>query len=184
LLPDHVTEFFPQGGRSVKNKSFAWSVFIFSGALFLGSPAAWSAGGSEKEQTTPQAREGASSPSMESQMGSQGAQSGAHVETQAAAGDIKRVQEALKEKGHDPGPVDGILGPRTSEALKQFQQANGIEATGTLNAETKAKLGLDAQSRGAGERGMRQGAESGSAPERQSGQGAATQPSQQQGTQQ
>jgi len=54
--------------------------------------------------------------------------------------DIERVQKALKQNGHDPGPVDGVNGPRTTSALKAYQQAQGLEATGRLDDATLAKL--------------------------------------------
>jgi membrane-bound lytic murein transglycosylase B len=60
-----------------------------------------------------------------------------------AVDDIKKVQEALKDKGHDPGPVDGIVGPQTQKALRSFQVANGIRATGRVDAETAKALGME-----------------------------------------
>jgi peptidoglycan hydrolase-like protein with peptidoglycan-binding domain len=58
-----------------------------------------------------------------------------------SGGDIERVQKALKANGHDPGPIDGVNGPRTAAALKAYQQAQGLEATGRLDDATLAKLG-------------------------------------------
>lgn len=58
------------------------------------------------------------------------------------ATDVRAAQQALKDKGQDPGPIDGRMGPRTQAALKQFQQAEGLQATGTLDETTKDKLGL------------------------------------------
>jgi hypothetical protein len=55
---------------------------------------------------------------------------------------VKSAQEALKSKGYDPGAVDGAMGPRTSAALRDFQQAEGIRATGRLDSETRTKLGI------------------------------------------
>jgi peptidoglycan hydrolase-like protein with peptidoglycan-binding domain len=55
--------------------------------------------------------------------------------------DIERVQKALKDSGHDPGPIDGVSGPRTAAALKAYQKAQGLEATGRLDDATLAKLG-------------------------------------------
>jgi len=55
---------------------------------------------------------------------------------------IIKVQEALKEKGDNPGPADGIMGKKTRSALKAFQKANGLKATGTLDDQTAAKLGV------------------------------------------
>src|SRR5688572_2364609 len=40
---------------------------------------------------------------------------------------IKQAQEKLSAAGHDAGPVDGIMGPRTEKALKDFQQAKNLE---------------------------------------------------------
>jgi lipid-binding SYLF domain-containing protein/N-acetyl-anhydromuramyl-L-alanine amidase AmpD len=53
---------------------------------------------------------------------------------------VKDVQAALKKDGFDPGRVDGIIGPRTMAALRNFQAHNGLEVTGTLNTETENAL--------------------------------------------
>jgi peptidoglycan hydrolase-like protein with peptidoglycan-binding domain len=55
--------------------------------------------------------------------------------------DIEHVQKALKEKGHDPGQIDGHMGPRTRAALRAYQTAEGLKATGRLDDATRAKLG-------------------------------------------
>lgn len=54
--------------------------------------------------------------------------------------DVRQAQETLKNQGQDPGPIDGIIGPRTRQALREFQKANGLEQTGTLDTATKQKL--------------------------------------------
>jgi peptidoglycan hydrolase-like protein with peptidoglycan-binding domain len=33
---------------------------------------------------------------------------------------VREVQLALLAAGHDPGPIDGIMGPRTKAALRQY----------------------------------------------------------------
>ena len=58
------------------------------------------------------------------------------------AGTITKVQKTLKEKGFDPGPIDGLMGPRTSKALRDFQIQNDIQVTGEINRETLDRLGL------------------------------------------
>jgi peptidoglycan hydrolase-like protein with peptidoglycan-binding domain len=55
--------------------------------------------------------------------------------------DIEQVQKALKDSGHDPGPIDGVNGPRTAAAVKAYQKAQGLEATGRLDNATLTKLG-------------------------------------------
>jgi len=56
--------------------------------------------------------------------------------------EIRQVQQALKAKGQDPGPIDGALGPRTRAALKAYQKAEKLPETGEVEAETLARLGL------------------------------------------
>jgi peptidoglycan hydrolase-like protein with peptidoglycan-binding domain len=62
---------------------------------------------------------------------------------------IKQAQEKLSSKGHDV-QADGVLGPKTQAALKEFQQKEGIQASGRLDQETLAALGVDEASAGAG----------------------------------
>lgn len=59
----------------------------------------------------------------------------------AASGDVRGAQLALKDKGFDPGPIDGIMGPRTSAAVREFQEKEALTVTGRLDEETRAKLG-------------------------------------------
>jgi len=33
---------------------------------------------------------------------------------------VRELQEALQQSGHDPGPIDGIMGPRTKAALRKY----------------------------------------------------------------
>jgi peptidoglycan hydrolase-like protein with peptidoglycan-binding domain len=49
---------------------------------------------------------------------------------------IRMVQLALKDSGFDPGPIDGILGPKTGEAIKKFQIKNDLEPTGEIGEQT------------------------------------------------
>ena len=62
---------------------------------------------------------------------------------------IKQAQEQLSSKGHDV-QADGVLGPKTQAALKEFQEKEGIQASGRLDQETLAALGVDEGSAGAG----------------------------------
>ena len=39
---------------------------------------------------------------------------------------IKEIQTQLKNKGYDPGPIDGDLGPKTLAAMKSYLSANLI----------------------------------------------------------
>jgi peptidoglycan hydrolase-like protein with peptidoglycan-binding domain len=59
---------------------------------------------------------------------------------------IKQVQQKLKQQGHDVGAVDGMWGPKTQAALREFQQQQGMQASGELDQETLAALGVQAGS--------------------------------------
>jgi len=63
----------------------------------------------------------------------------------AFAGDhdnIKKVQETLRDKGYDPGPIDGVMGSQTRDAISQYQKAENLPVTGHLDAQTAGKLGV------------------------------------------
>jgi len=53
---------------------------------------------------------------------------------------ISRAQEELRELGYDPGPVDGIMGSRTRQALRQYQRDYNLPATGRLDTATQQRL--------------------------------------------
>ena len=40
--------------------------------------------------------------------------------TSMPASHVREVQEALQQSGYDPGPIDGIMGPRTKAALRRY----------------------------------------------------------------
>jgi len=56
---------------------------------------------------------------------------------------IKQVQQKLNEAGFDAGPVNGDFGEKTQAALAQFQLANLLPASGSLDGGTL--LALDVQ---------------------------------------
>jgi len=55
---------------------------------------------------------------------------------------VMAAQQALKDKGHDPGMIDGKMGPRTRAAVAGYQKAEGLKVTGRLDDDTRAKLGM------------------------------------------
>lgn len=54
---------------------------------------------------------------------------------------VRNIQQALSDQGHKVN-TDGIWGDRTHEALKEFQSDKHLNATGQLDGETFAALGL------------------------------------------
>lgn len=62
----------------------------------------------------------------------------------AGSEDVREIQQELQSRGFNPGPVDGIMGPQTKNALRSFQEKEGMPATGELDSKTKSTLGVDA----------------------------------------
>ena len=63
-------------------------------------------------------------------------------ETNMTPGMIQRLQQALQARGFNPGPIDGVIGQRTMEAVNAFQRANGLPVDRYLNMETVRALGI------------------------------------------
>ena len=55
---------------------------------------------------------------------------------------IRAVQQALNSRGYNAGPVDGQWGAATQEAVRRFQQASNLPATGELTPSTLSALGV------------------------------------------
>ena len=58
----------------------------------------------------------------------------------ANAEQVRQVQQKLNDMGYHAGSVDGVFGPRTESALRQFQQARNLDATGHIDSNTLAAL--------------------------------------------
>lgn len=63
-------------------------------------------------------------------------------ETNMDVATIRSIQRSLKEKGFDPGAIDGVIGEQTTQAVKAFQNANDLPTDEYLNMETVRALGL------------------------------------------
>lgn len=55
---------------------------------------------------------------------------------------VQDLQQNLADAGFYKGGVDGVWGPQTAKALRSYQAANGLRATGKLNSATIEKLGM------------------------------------------
>ena len=107
-------------------KTFAITAFALSmTAAFAGNDKATSASSTNSAQPNV---------AMETPKSSMGSSS-------ADSSQVKQVQQALKDKGQDPGSIDGKMGPKTTAALQSFQQAQGISGSG-LDQQTLTALGV------------------------------------------
>lgn len=50
------------------------------------------------------------------------------------------IQTALKNAGFDVGTIDGKMGPKTRQAIKEFQKAKGLVPDGTVGPKTWTQL--------------------------------------------
>jgi hypothetical protein len=56
---------------------------------------------------------------------------------------IVEVQGTLKARGlYGDGAVDGLVGPKTRRALREFQRREGLPVTGRMDSATLKRLGL------------------------------------------
>jgi hypothetical protein len=55
---------------------------------------------------------------------------------------IRTVQERLEAASFSVGAIDGVLGPQTREALRWFQNTNGLRPTGEPDEATLDALGV------------------------------------------
>jgi hypothetical protein len=55
---------------------------------------------------------------------------------------VEGVQQRLQQMGFYHGDIDGNWGPQTQSALQDYQQQHGMQATGQLDVQTLADLGL------------------------------------------
>jgi peptidoglycan hydrolase-like protein with peptidoglycan-binding domain len=96
----------------------------------------------KKGETEMEAR-GAQKPGRMEKSGAESTGAKENQGEKSAPYDIKKAQEALKNKGHDPGSMDGVMGQQTRQAIRAFQKDNGLKESGTLDAETAEKLGIE-----------------------------------------
>jgi hypothetical protein len=56
---------------------------------------------------------------------------------------LREVRLALRKRGYNAGPVDAIMGSQTAEALRAFQQRQGLPVTGRADPTTMIALGVE-----------------------------------------
>jgi localization factor PodJL len=53
---------------------------------------------------------------------------------------VSKIQTLLAEAGYDPGPADGVPGPKTVDAVKAYQRTVGVPETGVIDKTLMASL--------------------------------------------
>lgn len=62
------------------------------------------------------------------------------LRTGSAGEEVKELQARLQALGYYAGEIDGQYGPGTREAVRLFQEQNGLGADGIVGGETRAVL--------------------------------------------
>jgi peptidoglycan hydrolase-like protein with peptidoglycan-binding domain len=65
---------------------------------------------------------------------------GVAANSQTSSSDMRYVQTLLSNNGFDPGPIDGVKGSATKEAIIRAQKAFGLDADGVAGSQTMAAL--------------------------------------------
>jgi peptidoglycan hydrolase-like protein with peptidoglycan-binding domain len=65
------------------------------------------------------------------------------VRAEYTPANIEKAQQILKDKGLYKGEITGKVDSQTKEAIKAYQQQNGLNPTGHLNKDTRQKLGIE-----------------------------------------
>lgn len=55
---------------------------------------------------------------------------------------VETLQKKLLGQGINPGPIDGVFGPKTEAAVQRFQESEGLDADGIAGNKTFAALGM------------------------------------------
>jgi hypothetical protein len=170
-----VLKFFKEA-KMKKSCLATLSGLALGGAIIINAPYAWSQAGQPGSGAAPSPGQGKGSenqvqkptdPPMDSGPRSGSPQSGMTrdesagmqkgTESRTAGGSrwpkdkVKEVQEALKGNGFDPGTADGVIGPKTNQAIRDFQKSKNLQATGRIDERTASALGVGDMS-GAGGR--------------------------------
>lgn len=56
---------------------------------------------------------------------------------------VREVQRRLQADGYDPGPIDGVYGPKTARAIANFQASHGAPPDGKISDELLDALGVN-----------------------------------------
>jgi peptidoglycan hydrolase-like protein with peptidoglycan-binding domain len=105
-------------------------------AAFAATPA-WAGNDSSQSQSDQQ-------PASQAQASQSGAQQSQSSDT------VRQAQEKLSAAGYDVGAADGVMGPKTQDAIKKLQQDKQLNATGQLDQQTLAALGVSEESSSTG----------------------------------
>jgi peptidoglycan hydrolase-like protein with peptidoglycan-binding domain len=110
----------------------------------------------EKPQEKPTITEGSSNSKKENEDKPKDSESSSSKKTNAYSDTVKIVQQQLNKLGYGKLTEDGILGPATTKAIKQFQKEKGLTVDGIIGPKTLEALrkALSGGGKGGGGKGQ------------------------------
>jgi len=75
----------------------------------------------------------------------------ANLKEGSSGAEVKKLQQGVKDKGFDPGLIDGIFGPGTEAAVIAFQRSEGLVPDGIAGPKTLGALSLTVMAANAAE---------------------------------
>jgi peptidoglycan hydrolase-like protein with peptidoglycan-binding domain len=106
-------------------------IFIAVAAMFSAAAIAGGQGASQGSSSADQQSQSQQPQSQQSSSASSASAQNPEI--------VKQAQEKLSAAGHEVQP-DGKMGPKTQAAVKEFQQKEGLQASGQLDQQTLAAL--------------------------------------------
>ena len=131
------------------NSAIKIAAFVIAGAMVAGCSSLGRAKGGQEMDTRVAALEGQVthlSNRVDEMGATQPAPSGFEVSSPGSVSSsskkltVRQTQRALTAAGFYKGPVDGKEGPKTKQAVKEFQQANGLKVDGVVGSTTRQAL--------------------------------------------
>jgi peptidoglycan hydrolase-like protein with peptidoglycan-binding domain len=68
---------------------------------------------------------------------------GATPDAELTWAEVLELQRRLVSLGINPGPLDGVIGPRTMAGIQRYQELKGIAASGKVDRQTLKLLQQD-----------------------------------------
>ena len=123
----------------MKNSKSIVTAIVLSGSFIIGCSSNDGGSGSRSASAGSSSSQGMSSGSGTRTAAASGQQKSASKISQS---DMRKVEEALKAKGFDPGPINGQMDAQTQQALRDYQSKNKLSVTGGVDQATADSLGI------------------------------------------
>jgi len=103
--------------------------------------------GAQQQQTQNQPKQNQQSQNQSKQNQKSQNEQSATAPMRVSKSAVRNIQQKLDKKGYRSGREDGIIGPETTTALRNFQRKRGLRVTGQVDQQTLKALGMSTTTR-------------------------------------